>query len=75
MKHDDSISGRLVARNSARILAVGLITVLLSGAVGALISVMEHAPPQAQALAGWAILGVILFGFPIIVAMVMLRRP
>ena len=74
MRHDDAIPGPVIARNTARVALLGLAISLVSGAAGVLVSRFTDAPPEPQALLGWAILGVVLFGFPIMMALLVLRR-
>jgi Na+/melibiose symporter-like transporter len=71
----DPIPHRVVARNSVRILALGLATALISGGAGILISLLHDPGAQMQALMGWAFMGIILFGFPIIMALLLPREP
>lgn len=74
MKFDDSIPGPVIARNSVLTFMLALAIALISGGAGVLVSRFTNAPADVQAVFGWAILGIVLFGFPIILALMLLRR-
>jgi hypothetical protein len=75
MRHDDPIARRDVARNTGGILTAGIITALISGGAGVLIELLSNPAAPAHTLAGWALMGIVLFGFPIIMGLVGLRQP
>lgn len=73
IRHDDSIPRKVIAGNSAWVFGLGLATAAISGGIGALISVVSTPDPGVSAVAGWAATGIVLFGFPIIMALMQLK--
>jgi hypothetical protein len=74
MRRQDTIPGPVIARNSAWILTLGIATAIVSGAAGVVMSLLANTPLDVQAYVGWAILGIVLFGFPIIMSLIILQR-
>ncbi len=74
MRHDDPISQHDIVRNTGGILTAGILTALISGGAGVLLELLSNPHAAAHTLAGWAILGIILFGFPIIMGLITLRQ-
>jgi hypothetical protein len=74
MRHDDPITRHDIARNTGGILAAGIFTAVISGAAGFLIELLSNPAAPLHALAGWAVMGVVLFGFPIIMGLIGMRQ-
>jgi hypothetical protein len=64
-----------IKRNALRILIVAAIAIAVSGGAGMLISVLTDRDVNGSKIVGWALLGIILFGMPLAMFLLLPRQP
>lgn len=69
------IPGRVIKRNSLRILIVAGVTMGLSALAGVIIALLTDPGASASKILGWVLLGIILFGMPLTMFFLLPQQP